>query len=274
MYRDLLVHVDGSKAGRRRVDFAAELANRLGARLTGLHVTPPPEVPPRFKPSLVGAVADDISAHLALDAQAAGDAFKVALTCLPDASWVEAAGDVADGISARARYADLVVLGQYEWQGPSEVHPLPIAHTVVMRCGRPVLVVPAAIAAGYVLSKVAIAWDGSREAVRAVHDALPLLRMAHVVEVMTMIGRSVKPDDFDAKSLSAHLANHGIKATGDAVRVVTDDEPATLQDRIDGGKYHLLVMGAYSRPRWEEFIFGGATRSILLSSKIPILISH
>jgi hypothetical protein len=82
----------------------------------------------------------------------------------------------AQGISHRARYADLVILGQYEWQGSPETHPLPIAHPVVLRCGRPVLVVPAAVQQS-ALARIAIAWEGSREAVRAVHDALPLLRL-------------------------------------------------------------------------------------------------
>jgi nucleotide-binding universal stress UspA family protein len=61
MYRDILVHVDGRTAGRRRVQFAFDLATRSGARVTGLHVTPPAEVPSRFKPSLVAGVAVEIS---------------------------------------------------------------------------------------------------------------------------------------------------------------------------------------------------------------------
>jgi len=76
----------------------------------------------------------------------------------------------------RARYADLVILGQYEWQGHQVAHPLPIAQSVVSRCGRPVLVVPAANEPTS-FDRAAIASDGSREAVRNVHDALPLLAL-------------------------------------------------------------------------------------------------
>jgi len=75
MFRDLLVHVDGSQAGRQRVQFAADLAARTGARLNGLHVTPPTEVPLRYKPSRVAEVAADLSSKLALDAQAAATVF-------------------------------------------------------------------------------------------------------------------------------------------------------------------------------------------------------
>ena len=65
MYRDLLVHVDGSQAGRQRVQFAVDLATRMRARLSGLHVIPRVEVPPLYKPSLVAEVAADVSSKLA-----------------------------------------------------------------------------------------------------------------------------------------------------------------------------------------------------------------
>jgi nucleotide-binding universal stress UspA family protein len=274
MFRDLLVHVDASQAGRRRVKFAVDLATRTGARLSGLHVTPPAEVPPRYKPSLVPEVAADVSSKLALDAGAAATIFsEEAALRLADASWFEAAGDVVQGISERARYADLVILGQYERQGVAESHPLPIAHSVVLRCGRPVLVVPA-VAEPSALANIAIAWDGSREAVRAVHDALPLLRLSRSVQIVKMITPSAADDGIDPKSLSAHLAHHGIQIGPNALQIRTAEEHKSLQTQIEDGHYDLLVMGGYSHAMWREFIFGGATQSILLSSKIPVLISH
>jgi nucleotide-binding universal stress UspA family protein len=272
--RDLLVHVDGGQAGRRRVQFAADLAVRTGARLSGIHVTPPVEVPPRYKPSRVAEVAGDLSAMLTLDAQAAATVFNEETTgCLVDACWFEAEGDVAQGISNRARYADLVILGQYEWQGSPETHPLPIAHSVVLRCGRPVLVVPAAVEQS-ALARIAVAWDGSREAVRAVHDALPLLRLSSSVQIVTIIPPSAEDTEVDAASLSAHLAKHGIEIETDMIQIRTVEEYDSLRKQIEQGDYDLLVMGAYSHPMWLEFIFGGVTRSVLLSSKIPVFVSH
>jgi nucleotide-binding universal stress UspA family protein len=211
MYRDLLVHVDGGRAGRQRVQFAADLAALMGARLSGLHVTPPADVPPVYRPSRVAEVAAAISSELALDARAAAAIFNEEATHrLPDACWFETTGDVVQGVSDKARYADLVILGQYEWQGSAERHPLPIAHSVVLRCGRPVLVVPAVVQRRSI-EKIAVAWDGSREAVRAVHDALPLLRLSQSVQIVTIIRSSVDQNDVDKKSLLAHLSNHGIK---------------------------------------------------------------
>jgi nucleotide-binding universal stress UspA family protein len=274
MLRDLLVHVDGGQAGRRRVQFSADLAVRTGARLSGIHVTPPAEVPPRYKPSRVDEVAGDLSAKLVLDAQAAAPVFSEEATGrLADACWFEAEGDVALGISNRARYADLVILGQYEWQGSPETHPLPIAHSVVLRCGRPVLVVPAGVQQS-TLARIVIAWDGSREAVRSVHDALPLLRLSRSVQVVTIIPPSAEDSEADAASLSAHLAKHGIEIGTDMLQIRTVEENHSLRKQIEQGHYDLLVMGGYSHPMWLEFIFGGATQSILLSSKIPVLVSH
>ena len=274
MFRDLLVHVDGSEAGRRRLQFAVDLAQRTGARLSGLHVMPPPEVPPLYKPSQVDAAVAHLLSRLASDARAAKEAFgEEAAERLTDARWFEQDGDIVDGISDRARYADLVILGQYEWQGPHVVHPLPIAHSVVSRCGRPVLVVPAAVGSTS-FTRAAIAWDGSREAVRAVHDALPLLALAQSVEIVTIIlPRAVERAD-DARNLSSHLANHGIRIEAAAIRIKAEEEPAALRQYLEKAQHDLLVMGGYSHPMWLEFIFGGTTRSLLLSSKTPVLVSH
>jgi nucleotide-binding universal stress UspA family protein len=152
-------------------------------------------------------------------------------------------------------------------------YPLPIAHSVVLRCGRPVLVVPPA-AGPISFARAAIAWDGSREAVRAVHDALPLLALSQSVEIVTIIAPEAVESSDDAKHLSAHLANHGIKIEPGVVQTRAEEEPITLRQQLEKADYDLLVMGGYSHPKWLEFIFGGATQSILLSSKIPVLVSH
>ena len=274
MLRDLLVHVDGSQAGRRRVGFAMDLAAHVGARLSGLHVTPPAEAQPFYKPSVLPRVEKQIAAKLAADARAAAAIFREETSeRLPDALWFDADGDMVGGICARARYADMVILGQYEWQDPPQRHPLPVPNSVATRCGRPVLVVPAD-APPTKLAKVVIAWDGSREAVRAVHDALALLRLARSIDILTMVAASGAHNETDGKDLAAHLAQHGVEATVDIRQIATRDEHGSLRKEIEQGHCDLLVMGGYSHPMWMEFVFGGATQSILLSSKTPILVSH
>ena len=274
MYRDLLVHVDASSAGRRRVQFAVALARRMGARLSGIHVTPPPEVPLKFKPSHVASAAAEIALKLASDARAAATLFtKETRQQLEGACWYEAAGNVAQGISEKARYAYLVIVGQYEWQAPLEIHPLPVAHSLALQCGRPVLVVPAGIHSN-TIDRIAIAWDGSREAVRAVHDALPVLRLSRSVDIVEVVSQSAENYGADAKRLAEHLANHGVGVVADVLRGTALEEHQALRKLVELGHYDLLVMGSYSKPRWVELLFGGASWSILTSSVIPVLVSH
>ena len=123
-------------------------------------------------------------------------------------------------------------------------------------------------------ARTAVAWDGSREAVRSIHDALPLLSLSKSVDIVTIIPRSAEEDEADATSLSAHLSRHGIKVGPKVLRIRTSDEGRALQNEVNQGRYDLLVMGGYSHAMWFEFIFGGATQSVLLSSEIPILVSH
>jgi nucleotide-binding universal stress UspA family protein len=269
MFRDLLVHVDSSQAGRRRVQLAVDLAGRMDARLSGLHVTTTAEVPPRYKPSRLAEADANVSERLAVDARAAAAIFGEEA---PNASWFEASGDAVARITDRARYADLVILGQYEKQGVPQNNPLPIAHSVVLGCGRPVLVVPDGAEPRAVLARVAIAWDGSREAVRAVHDALPLLHLSRSVQLVRVISPDDEGDELDARSLSAHLANHGIEVASNPLPIRAPKENEVLENLED--QYDLLVMGGYSRPMWWQLIFGGTTQSVLLASKIPIFVSH
>ena len=123
-------------------------------------------------------------------------------------------------------------------------------------------------------ARVAIAWDGSREAVRAVHDALPLLALSQAVEIVTIIPPAAVESNDDAKHLASHLANRGIKIQEPAIQIRSEDKPRALGQQIEKAHYDLLVMGGYSHPIWLEFIFGGATQSMLSSSKIPVLVSH
>lgn len=191
---------------------------------------------------------------------------------MADAHWFESEGDVAKGVSEGARFADLVILGQDEYQEPPETHPLPVVHSVVPLCGRPVLVVPPGVQS-LVPVNAALVWDGSREAVRATHDALPLLKLARRVDVVT-----IRPFDdvseVGGDSLVTHLAHHGITAETRVEHVARSDERSTFHTALESGRYDLVVMGGHSHPKWLEFIFGGMTLTTLLKSNITVLVSH
>jgi nucleotide-binding universal stress UspA family protein len=121
-----------------------------------------------------------------------------------------------------------------------------------------------------------VAWNGSREAARAVNDALPILRGADQVEVMC-----ANPDrgelgdaDLPGADLCLHLARHGVKAEAQTL-VASDLEigDLLLSRAADHGA-DLIVMGAYGHARWREVVLGGVTRQLLEQMTVPVLMSH
>jgi nucleotide-binding universal stress UspA family protein len=272
MIKDILVPVDGTAGGRRRISYAFDLAERNQARLTGLHVNAPVDVPPYYKPSIVERVADAMEAYSHQNALAAESAFKAAASSHSvDTIWFGVDGGMAHEICKLARWTDLVVVGQYEQEGTSERHPLSLAEDVAVDCGRPVLVVPAAVERA-MLRRALIAWDGGREVVRALHDALPLLRQARtVLEIATI---NAAPEDDSIRSLVDHLNLHQIAVEKDVHLPAVGSTAIALVDRLRQGDFDLLVMGAYGHPVWLEFLFGGTTPSALLNASSPVLVSH
>jgi nucleotide-binding universal stress UspA family protein len=266
MYRNILVHLDGRADAAGRLRLAIALASRCGAGLTGLHVRPPADVEPapRF---LLDEAVERRTARLEAHAHDAEAAFSREIGQCTRATWRCLEGDVVEGICRCACFADLVILGQSEWLAPAHRHPLPIAHAVIRRCGRPVLVVPADYTGG-APRRVLIGWNGSREVVRAVNDALPLLRSAHSIDIMA----DATGDDEGGGALARHLADHGCSSTPNVILEKRCDEPRrALSYLVRSGDHDLLVVGGSTRPTWHETLFGGVTRALLMQSKIPVL---
>ncbi len=147
---------------------------------------------------------------------------------------------------------------------------------VAFASGRPVLVVPYAGHFESVGGRVLIGWNATREAARAVNDAMPLLAIADAVTVLTIDPRA-GPDahgELPGADISLHLARHGVKA--DIERTVSADIPVgdVLLSRAADLGAELLVTGAYGHSRVRELLLGGATRALLRSMTVPVLMSH
>jgi len=179
-------------------------------------------------------------------------------------------------VPLHARYADLTIVGQLD---PEELLPRPeyeIPERVALESGQPVLVVPYAGSFASVGRRILIAWNGSPQAARAVRDALPLLKRAEKVMVLTLNpaglgkGEETRPGD----RLLAHLRRHGIEAeshelTADHISA----EDFILSRAVDEGA-DLIVMGAYGHSRAREVVLGGATRGMFKHMTMPVLMSH
>ena len=175
-----------------------------------------------------------------------------------------------------ARYSDLAILGQLD---PDRAQPEatgPRPEQVVLASGRPVLVVPYAGHFDKLGRRVVIGWNATREAARAVGDAMPLLAAAEVVTVLTIDAREAPRGhgELPGADISRHLARHGVKAQVEQTVLADLSVGDVLLSRAADLGADLLVMGAYGHSRFRELLLGGATRTLLQSMTIPVVMSH
>jgi nucleotide-binding universal stress UspA family protein len=277
-FKDILIHVDADKTMAARTRVAIELARRYEAHLTGVCFAADPVIPATLFGMVPPSLLETQHEAAVERANAAAAGFRAAVTkagLVSDCRVIECLeGDVAYLLSLHARHADLIFLGQPDPEGMVAGGPgLPA--TVALDCGRPVIVVPFIGAAATIGERVMVAWDGGREAARAVNDALPILERAKSVTVL-----SVNPASEDGArrepgaDISLHLARHGVKVEAQR-RIATEISAgdAILSEIADKGS-DLLVMGAYGHSRLRELVLGGVTRQVLGSMTVPVLMSH
>lgn len=178
----------------------------------------------------------------------------------------------ADAIAKAGRTRDMTLVAI----GPAVLADRDLAETVLFGSGRPVLVYPetAEITAGDNFGCVAIAWDGSRAAARAVADGLPLLKAAGEVRIFTALGEKPQTVKGTADELVRHLRTHGIEAGVDERLDHDRAIGCRLSDYIEETNPDLLVMGGYGHARLREFVLGGATEAVLGAPPCPVLMSH
>jgi nucleotide-binding universal stress UspA family protein len=276
-FRDLLVVVDDSPGAAERVGVAARLASAFRAHLTGLHVVDSPAMRPTVLAQFPSEVLDVLKAVGQEDAAKARALFEAQARRVEsalDVEWRTVEGDTADVVSLHARYADLTVLGQVDPEAYAVAQDLP--ERVVMGAGRPVIIVPYAGTFKAVGQRVVVAWNASREATRAVNDALPILERAASVRVVSVNPRRgmAGHGPIAGADISLHLARHGVPV--EATTVNTDDvrvDDMLLSQAADAGA-DLIVMGAYGHSRLGEYVLGGATRHLLRQITVPVFMSH
>jgi len=274
--QDILVYTDNfRRPWKPAIEYAGRLAATLGASLTGAYVYPSPlYTAPRYSaPALIEAIFEN-ARTLESEAAAAREPFVQWARALGVGrpSWHVAEGYLPDALAQIGTWHDLLVLDVNEdetWGSPADVA------TLVMASHLPTIVVPGGVREAK-LDCVALAWNGSPEAVRAIHAALPLLQRARRVVLMRgeqrngFLDITWKPP-FE---IDTHLARHGI--VFDERSIASDDEHAgaALLDAADKAGASLLVMGAYGRTRFSEWALGGATRHVLNHTKLPVFMRH
>ena len=286
-YKTVLLHVDDSASRGARIDAAASIAQACGGHLTGVALTGVSRLLYQNQPDL--DADPNLSLHLNFlreRATRALDGFEQQVRAAGVASFEQRVLDdeAAGGISLLARYADLVVISQYNAKdkSPSVMRDFPAY--VLLHSGRPVLIVPYApplplLAPPAAARNVLISWNASKEASRAVSAALPLLQRAGQVHVAIFDAQvhAAEHGEQPGAELTHYLARHGVEARlhlldGGGVR--RGDIGEALLSQAADLSADLLVMGAYGHSRLRETILGGVTRTILQNMTIPVLMAH
>ena len=182
----------------------------------------------------------------------------------------ELVGEIPNLLAEYARLRDLTIIPVPAEDYVDQWY----AETVVFQSGRPVLIVPETIPAEFKLDAVAVAWDFSRTAARAVSDAIPLLERAKVVRIVCVTNEKSFGSSRTTSELAVHLSRHGVNVAVDQVDAGGNSIGDVLTQFVAANKIDLLVMGAYGHSRLREFILGGATKSMMSKPPVPILLSH
>jgi nucleotide-binding universal stress UspA family protein len=193
-----------------------------------------------------------------------------------NASWHLPRGGMVERVCKQARYADLIIVGREPTEIAAERSPLSLADELVLKSGRPVLLLPDVEMPVAPPKRALIAWDGSREAVRAVHDALPLLEQADVSLVLVANPEPEQIDDDVAREdeLLDHLGRHKVVANAATTLRLDRPEADVILGYLKEHGVDLLVMGGFGHWAWRELLFGGTTAGLMRKAPVPILISH
>lgn len=278
-YKSILVQVDDSKHVDPRIEIAARLAAKEDAHLIGVAVTGVAQF--MYQSVAIAPDYPDINAFIEVlqqRAEAALNRFEATAQRLGVKSFEKRTVDdeAAVGIGAQARCCDLAILGQVDQDDRDSTVPADFAEYVVMSCGGPALIVPYRNIGHPLGDKVMIAWNGSMEATRAVHNAVPLLQRAKAVEI-AILNPAFSTDDVigtpPGADLKAYLARHNINA-GIITHKSDEEAGKALLTLAQNSGADLIVMGCYGHSRFREILLGGATRSMIKSTTIPLLMSH
>jgi nucleotide-binding universal stress UspA family protein len=181
--------------------------------------------------------------------------------------------DAPLALANAARRFDLSVITQSE---PGGVNNDRLIEGLLFESGRPVIVVPYIQRDALKLDRVVCCWDGSRPAARAINDALPFLTKAGAVDLLIVVNEKTKNDEHEIRGvrMGEHLARHNLNVEVQTRMAPDIDVTSTILSHAADSGATMIVMGAYGHSRVREFILGGATRGILTSMTVPVLMSH
>lgn len=201
--------------------------------------------------------------------RARGDAEAAGVTCSTETPHL-AYSDLINAFVTQARVHDLSVL---DAETATINADRGLIEALVFNSGRPVIVVPPEVDT-FRCEHIIIAWDAGARAARAVNDALPLLKAARTVEIISVGNEQDLESQIPGAELAPHLARHGVNVSVKNLVVREGGIAGTLQEQAMMTNADLIVMGAFNRSILREWILGGVTQSFLRESKVPLFMSY
>ncbi len=279
-FKSIAVFIGTSPSAEARVSFAAGLACRHGAHLIGLYAVPSLMSGSAAESFVLGhtAVREVIAQHRAREDEAIGLA-KQSLSAICGRQEISfefrplVQAEFSDDLVLNSLHADLVVAGGHPGNGG-----LPngwSAETLLLATGVPCILLPESWTGSAAAEHVVVAWNASREARRAIADALPLLVSAKSVTVLLVDPeKNSRHGEEPGADIAHYLSRHGAKV---AVEQVASNGAPVAGVILDRAKQHaadLVVIGAYSHARAAQMVLGGVSRSLLREAAVPLLIAH
>jgi nucleotide-binding universal stress UspA family protein len=278
--KNIGVFVDATPEGAKRADYAATLAHQCGAHLAGIHVVSAVRPEHRSDYYVIGekAIRASRAWQKAADEVATTDVRRgfEAISAKHDLSSefrVIRRGGPDEDLILSSLHSDLVVIGQ------RELHELPgylSPERLLLASGAPILVVPSGWKSAPIGRNILVGWNASREARRAVADALPFLVAANSVTLLVVDSdkRASRHGEEPGADIALYLARHGVHV--EVAQVSSRGSPVADTILSYGGDHgvDLIVIGAYSHARSVEMVFGGVTRTLLRQAPVPVLMSR
>ncbi len=276
-YKTIIVHLDCGTRRSERLDLAVRVAAQFDARLIGLFALDLYAGLPAAADAGSILVEAELQRREACMVEAQAEFFGKCGTRSVRAEWQFTEDDAAKEVALAACCADLIVIGQTDPDTRAEDGvSASFAADVVLTAGKPVLVVPSAGHFEGIGKRTLVAWNAAPEAERALTDALPVLERSQAVEVVSFDegGDHLDPDENARLAVHTYLKDHGVNAN--VTRYLAEDlSPGecilsqAFDDHVD-----CIVMGAYGHSREKETLLGGATRTVMNSMTVPVIMSH
>ncbi|MBR0900667.1 universal stress protein [Bradyrhizobium tropiciagri] len=279
MFHNILAHIPTERLARAAVDGAISLAIKMGAHLDAVAIG--------YETATISLAVDggaavasifEVEREEALErAEAALRVFD-AVARHANISYTMRAVSASPAqarsiVCAGARLHDLTIIGQPEPNHTSYDNVIP--QEVLFQAGGPVLFMPYTFRGTFAARRIGICWDGSRLAARALRDAMPLLRMADALTVITAVtGSAWTLPEASTDHLMRHLARLGLPARLASIPASRSEVQPTIVSLAADESLDLLVMGGYGHSRLQETLLGGVTRDMLRSMTVPVLMSH